>query len=129
MKATAGSKKRKPWNKLFFNKSLDHPITEEEAGSYAAPLEMVRLAPSASNKQPWRIVKNDNYWHFFLDYSKLINKAIGYDIQRIDIGIAMCHFELTALQEGLSGKWTIDKSRPEIKGTENLHYITSWYFD
>ncbi|ACB85135.1 nitroreductase family protein [Natranaerobius thermophilus] len=129
IKAAAGSKKRKPWNKLFFNKSLDTPITEKEAGSFAAPLEMVRLAPSAQNKQPWRIIKEDKYWHFFLEYSKLINKVSGYDIQKIDLGIAMCHFELAAVQEGLSGKWMIDGTRPKIEGTENFHYITSWYSD
>ncbi len=126
MKTLAGSKKRKPWQALFFNKSLDTPLTEKEAGPFIDPLEMVRLAPSAQNKQPWKIIKDDNYWHFFMEYSKITNKASGYDIQRIDLGIAMCHFELTAVEEGLSGQWIIDGTKPEIEGTENLHYITSW---
>lgn len=33
------------------------PLEKEEAGNYEAALEMVRIAPSASNKQPWRILK------------------------------------------------------------------------
>jgi len=126
MKAAAGSKKRKPWHKLFFNGSLNSPISEKEAGSYLNPLEMVRLAPSASNRQPWRLVQEGTSWHFFMDPSKIVNQTVGYPIQRVDMGIAMCHFELTALEEGLRGEWVIQKEKPALEGAEKLHYIASW---
>jgi len=60
---------------------------------------MVRIAPSASNKQPWRIVKIEGAWHFFLERTKGYGDGIIFkllklaDIQRLDMGIAMCHFE------------------------------------
>jgi len=54
---------------------------------------------------------------------------IGYrklrdvSLQEIDMGIAMCHFELTARELGLEGNWRQNESAPEIKPWE---YITSW---
>ncbi len=29
------------------------------------------------------------------------------DMQRIDMGIAMCHFELVADEKGITGKWEV----------------------
>jgi len=96
----AGSNNRRPWAELFFNKSLDTPLKEAEADKYKTALEMVRLAPSASNKQPWRVLKDNNYWHFYLKASKGYGEGLGFNIQRVDIGIAMCHFEMTLKEQG-----------------------------
>lgn len=59
MRFVAGSKNRKSWDELFFNCDFSHRLSELEAGKYVTPFEMLRLAPSASNKQPWRIVKEN----------------------------------------------------------------------
>lgn len=48
--------KRLPFEQLFFKATFATPITEADAGDYHDLLEMVRWAPSAVNKQPWRIV-------------------------------------------------------------------------
>ncbi len=103
----AKSDSRKPRNELFFNNSFETPLNEELAGKFATVLEMVRLAPSASNKQPWRIVKKDNRFHFFLQRTKGYDKMIkSSDLQRVDMGIAMCHFDLCAKEMNMEGKWT-----------------------
>jgi len=104
---------RKPWKELFFNGGFDVPLGEGEAGPYRVPLEMVRLGPSTSNRQPWRVMKHGPLWHFYMAYSPMLNRAIGFDIQRIDMGIAMCHFELTAEELGLSGRWVIGREEAE----------------
>ena len=52
-----GAKHRLPMEQLFFTDTFGNPLTMETAHIYAQPLEMVRLAPSASNKQPWRIIQ------------------------------------------------------------------------
>jgi len=126
MKLTSQSRKRKPWEELFFQQRIGNPLEEIEAGSFSAPLEMVRLAPSASNKQPWRIVKSGRFWHFYMDYAYVTNKALGFDIQRIDMGIALCHFELTARELDLPGAWVVHQERPSNPGADKLHYIASW---
>ncbi|MDO7785911.1 nitroreductase family protein [Desulforamulus aquiferis] len=126
MRFTAGSNNRKDWKELFFNEGFDKPIQQSEAGEYITPLEMVRLAPSASNKQPWRIVKMGEQWQFYLCSSKGYAKAMGYNIQRIDIGIAMCHFEMTVKESGRKGHWIIDTGEQKQKRTETMEHIASW---
>lgn len=127
MKMFSGSKKRKHWEELFFNENYDSPLREKAAGAYAIPLEMVRLAPSASNKQPWRIFKEGTDWHFFMEYSRLINRSVGFDIQRVDMGIAMSHFELAAAEEGLPGFWELrDGASLPFPETGQLRYIATW---
>lgn len=128
MKKASNSKKRKSWKTIFFNKTFNSPVNEEDAGEYALPLEMVRLAPSAANIQPWRLVKDNNYWHFFMEYSKIINTPLGFEIQRIDMGIAMCHFELAANEKEIYGEWEILESikKENFEGLSNLKYIVSW---
>jgi hypothetical protein len=44
-------------------------------------------------------------------------------IQNLDMGIAMCHFELASIELGLKGMWKIEK--PEF-ASGNLEYIVTW---
>ncbi len=128
----AGSKKRKPWRELFFQETFESPLPRDTAASHADPLEMTRLAPSSSNKQPWRIIrgKDKNVFHFYLRRTKgyykrnkkLFNMA---DLERIDMGIAMCHFELACEEHGLAGSWEIKE--PDIGSMPELtEYLASW---
>ncbi|AFQ44676.1 nitroreductase family protein [Desulfosporosinus meridiei] len=125
MRFTAGSKNRKEWNQLFFSGNFDQQLSKAEAGKYLIPLEMVRLAPSASNKQPWRIIKDNNKNHFFLKHTKGYSKFMAYDLQRVDMGIAMCHFELTAQEQGIKGKWEISDPG-SISKPLDTDYVVSW---
>lgn len=101
----AGSKNRKDFKEIFFDGSWDNGLDKVEDEKYSLALEMLRLAPSASNKQPWRVLVEDNLFHFYLERNKGYGKALGYDIQKIDIGIAMCHFELSMEELGFNGRW------------------------
>jgi len=123
---SAGSKKRKKWQLLFFRNDMVTPLSQDEAAEFTPVLESVRLAPSASNRQPWRIVKEDDRtrFHFFCSRTKGYDKLLkDIRLQNIDMGIAMCHFELAAKELGLQGKW--EEMEPEFDhmGTE---YIVSW---
>ena len=122
MRAGAGSDKRKPWNELFFQGESLVPLTEAAAGSYSIPLEMVRLGPSASNKQPWRIVKDKDNFHLFLSRTKGYGLT-SYDLQKNDMGIAKCHFELVANELGLKGSW---KNIEAAKLENDWEYICTW---
>ncbi len=128
---SAGSDRRRPWGKLFFDFDFSTPLSQHAAGDYTVPLEMVRRGPSASNRQPWRIVKDGDTWHFYLrrtsgyrnsNYARLLKMA---DLQRIDMGIAMSHFELTAREIGLDGHWKVHD--PGINNLDELtEYSVSW---
>lgn len=127
MVVTAGSKNRKEWNELFFDKDFQHSLKQEDAGELEEAFSMVRIAPSGSNKQPWRIVRDNNTFHFFLCRNKGYASFLDYDIQRLDIGIAMCHFELTANEIGFQGKWQDNKITLTEDGT--MKYIISYTMD
>lgn len=99
MRASIGADTRLPFEKLFFEDSFDQPLTPERAGRLAKPLEAVRLAPSAANKQPWRMVVLDGSVHLYLHRS--IGSSMNGDVQMADMGIAQLHFDLAAAEEGL----------------------------
>ena len=113
---------RMPFEELFFDGSFDAPLVQEKAGALVHPLEMVRLAPSAVNKQPWRVVLADNAAHFYLKRSKGFNGGT-IDMQKIDMGIALCHFELAARDSGLAPRFM--QSDPGL-AAEGLEYIASY---
>ena len=122
----AGSDQRKPWEQLFFDGDIHTPLARDSAGKYALVLDCVRLGPSASNNQPWRIVKQKDRaaLHFYLKRTRGYDKLLrGLDLQRVDMGIAMCHFELAARETGLTGKWAVAK--PDLD-EGNAGYILSW---
>ena len=120
----AGSDKRKPFDELFFFKTFSGQLSEKEKKTYGFFLEMVRLAPSASNKQPWRVVVSDKVLHFFLkrtpDYAKNILHA---DLQRVDMGIAISHFELILNEKSIPHRWIV--SKPDLDLDEMTEYTAS----
>jgi len=121
---SAGSAKRKPWQEIFFQRDGMTPLSSASAGVWAEPLEMVRLAPSAANKQPWRLITDGDALHFLRERTPGFSALWSVDLQRIDMGIAMCHFELSAREAGLKGRW---ESRAPVTGlSKRCEYIVSW---
>ncbi|MEE9151482.1 MAG: nitroreductase family protein [Thermoplasmata archaeon] len=124
IRKTIGANKRKPWDKIFFSGNFAVHLTQDDTEEYAQVLESVRLAPSASNKQPWRIVKESNAFHFFLKRTKGYQRVLGtIDLQKVDMGIAMSHFELSCQELNLAGSWNTEK--PNIE-SQDMEYIVSW---
>ncbi len=83
---------------------------------------MARLAPFAGNKQPWRAVVIDNTVHFY-EYKTLKDSPLG-DIQKVDIGIALSHFDLTEKENSHSGRFA--ELEPQLALPGNTHYIISY---
>ncbi|MGV9171337.1 MAG: nitroreductase family protein [Promethearchaeia archaeon] len=117
------AKKRKEWKEIFYRKKGNSliPLDKEKAERYKKGLEMVRIGPSAKNRQPWRIVKAEkkNIFHFY--------RADSASYSRLDISIAVCHFHLTCKEERLNGRWNI-KEPPRLKSVipENWKYSITW---
>jgi hypothetical protein len=125
MRRVAGSDKRKAWSEIFFAGNFSTPLSQTQAGIYSEALENVRLAPSASNKQPWRVLYDAklNIFHFFIARA-FSYKLMGIvSLQDIDLGIAMSHFVLTLQELDIKGKWLVDSNAPKDK---SLDYIVSW---
>jgi len=124
VRTLAGSRRRKPWAELFFDGGFATPLPRESAGPYREALEMVQLAPSASNRQPWRLLRRDDAFHFYLRRTPGYGRVAGNDLQRLDIGIAMAHFQLTLAESGVRGGW--GRRAPALEPPPNTEYIVSW---
>jgi hypothetical protein len=121
---SAGSARRMPWQELFFDGDFEHPLLKESAGPYEAPLACVRLGPSASNMQPWRILRNNDRFHFYLRRTPRYKASFGHiKLQNIDMGIALCHFALSSEALALKGHWQI---HDPYMGAGDREYIASW---
>lgn len=90
-----GSAKRKPLSDLFIG---------AEGSKFEQPLEMMRLAPSSTNSQPWRgeVVGDTVYFYYE-------NKS---EASVLDLGIGLSHFYLTCQALGIPGTLTICKEAP-----------------
>ena len=113
---------RLPFSALFFDGDFDHPLRKDIAGDFADALEMARWAPSATNKQPWRVVLDGDRVHFF-EKQTLKESALG-DVQKIDMGIALAHFDLTMQEDGHTGHFV--DADPGLALPERVQYIISY---
>lgn len=110
MRRFARSSSRKPFEDLFTAVDPSYDISP-----YRLPFEMIRLAPSACNAQPWRACVDEcGDIHF---YCVTDNKYSS-----LDMGIALCHFRLTAPD----GEFYDTASAPQhiFPGAK---YICSWH--
>ena len=124
MRKAIGADERMPFEELFFFGSFDNPLSRASAGDFLQPLEAVRLAPSAVNKQPWRVVidADDSGKVHFFEKRSVEERPIG-DIQKVDIGIALSHFDLAARDAGFNVAFSFDA--PQLAFPEDTVYITS----
>ncbi len=120
-----GSKQRKPFNELFFTGGWHTPMAPREDDPVCNALEMVRLGPSAMNRQPWRVVTDDNNVHFFMKKVGLGSRIFKGMFQSVDVGIACCHFALTMAEQGISGQW-LNTEQGQDLADESLQYCISW---
>lgn len=108
---------RKPAEEIFFENDFSSPLCRYDDKIQNA-LEAVRLAPSAVNKQPWRIVRCGDVFHFYEHHNRGYSGEKTGDMQKIDMGIALCHFILLA-----GGKLTT--SDPGIPSAPDTEYIAT----
>lgn len=113
------------FEQLFFDGTYGKGLKEEDAGAFSGALEMARWAPSATNRQPWRAVVDGDTVHFFEEQT-LKDSPLG-DIQKVDLGIALAHFDLTLREEGIRGDFV--EADPGYALPENVHYIASFERD
>ena len=124
LRTVARSDTRLPWNELFFNENFSTQLTADVAGDHAEALEMVRLAPSATNTQPWRIVKNGDRYHFYIAFKEKPSDD-EYIFRLIDMGIALCHFDLSLKSANIEGQFThVDPNIPDCPIA--YRYVATW---
>jgi hypothetical protein len=116
----AGSDGRKSWEELFFDGNLAVPLTRTAAGPWEVVLEAVRRGPSASNKQPWRVLREgEGSFALLFSQDRPYNRALGIPIQELDLGIALRRFQEAARLLDLPGAWQALEGDPSdfVSGT------------
>lgn len=113
-RAALGSQNRKPFNTLFFDRSFDTPLDPDTR--FGQALEMMRIAPSSTNSQPWRAVVSGQTVHFY--YVEKSQASV------LDTGIGLSHFWLTEQFNGRTGEFftAADVPTPPAK----CHYLISY---
>lgn len=120
VKFAIGSNKRKDFAKLFFEDNFKKSLKMDKENPIVEALEMLRLAPSAINLQPWRVLKMNNTYHFYVVNPK--KKDDNFYIQRIDMGIGLAHFIMTLEEKNIKGQFV--NTKPNIKS--EFDYVISW---
>lgn len=85
MTAVARSHSRKAPSTLFFDRNMSNPLSS--MSPFYDKLEYVRLAPSSTNSQPWRIITID-------DNTFDLCSATDNRYTDLDIGIAIAHISV-----------------------------------
>jgi nitroreductase len=111
VRGSARARTRKSASELFFEADKGGRLLPlHSAGAWAELLEAVRIGPSASNKQPWRLVldkRGGEALHLLMQEDVRYNNMLGdVKLQELDMGIAMRHAEVAARALGIVGTWT-----------------------
>ena len=123
MRKGAGSDVRMPVDQLLFRGAWDVPFAAPLPDEIAELMELVRWAPSAVNRQPWRVIAADGCFHFYEKKDRgYVGEKTG-DLQRIDVGIALCHFVMGLEDQGKTPEVTVND--PGIAVPENAVYIAT----
>lgn len=114
---TLGSQNRKPFTELFFEDDFNKPLSLEN--KFSEPLEMLRLAPSSTNSQPWRaLVKGDKVLFYYQPKSP---------VSIVDCGIGLCHFYETERFRHNNGSFFKEKDYPAP--IKNWKYLITYKRD
>ena len=123
MRKGVGADSRIPAEKLFFDGVWDAALPSEKQAANADLIEMVRWAPSAVNKQPCRVVVSENGFHFYEKRNKGYMGDKTGDLQKIDVGIALCHFVMGLEEQGKTPEVLL--ADPKIAVPDGVEYIAT----
>lgn len=91
----AESDNRLLFEELFKDYNTLEPLNDTLENPIVQCMSLVRKGPSSSNKQPWRIYLDNDDIHFYLKRTQRYpSDNFPYDIQALDIGIALSNFEV-----------------------------------
>lgn len=87
-------------------------------------LACVRLAPSATNSQPWFFSKVGDTFHAYCVKSNLIKALVYEKMNKINMGIAICHLWTAVSQLNKKAEFKFDESALN-NIPKGYYYITS----
>ncbi|BEP30049.1 nitroreductase family protein [Helicovermis profundi] len=120
--------RRKPIEDIVFLSKWGNKITAEELDTrnYDEVFYYMRLAPSWTNRQPWKFILDGTKIILYIESSEQENN--NYEL--IESGIAMLYFEVAMHGQGIPGYWNLEKLEDEKKygAPDNYYYIGYYTF-
>ncbi len=123
MRRGVGADSRMPAEKIFFDGAWDAALSAEKREPIADLIEMVRRAPSAVNRQPWRIIVTEHGFHFYEKRDRGYCGEKTGDLQKIDVGIALCHLVMGLEERGETPAVTV--ADPGFAVPEGVEYVAT----
>lgn len=109
-----GSRNRMAFDSMFFYDDFHHSLPSDNR--FREALEMLRLAPSSTNSQPWRALVTDDSVHFY--YKPKSPASV------LDTGIGICHFYETEIYYGRDGEFAKLAHAPSAP--DNWKYLVTY---
>jgi nitroreductase len=100
IRKSVGATNKLPAEKIFFTDSFDQPT--RPPAELAPLIEAARLAPSAVNAQPWRLLQKNNQLFLFVASRYPKGKA---DYRLFDGGICLANLSVAQEALGWTGNW------------------------
>ena len=127
-----GAKHRKDMSDVYFKGTFNTPLTEVDTKFYKA-LDVARRAPSAKNKQSWRVVvdNDDKSMHLYAlfglrDEVGNGRKQYACPPEYLDLGAYFKSLEIGLEHMGFDGKLIINRPKIEIPSDLDIEYIATW---
>lgn len=124
MRKAIKADERLGFEELYYNNDFSHSLTKEAAGLFSEALDLMRLSPSAVNKQPWRVLLKDDSLHFYKDRTRSLGENKTGDIQKMDVGIALAAFDLLMQEDGYTGEFYVEDQDLPVDDTKE--YLVSY---
>ena len=124
MRKTLGADKRVEINETVFENEFGNSFKGSDDKVLKEALEMVRIAPSARNKQPWRLIISGNRIHFYEKKDAGYDREESGDVQKVDLGIAMYHFANVMEKGGRAVSLKIED--PCLSVPEGVVYVSTY---
>ena len=125
-----GAKNRR--DDVYFNLDFETPLNHT-VSKYSDALDIARRAPSAKNKQPWRVVVDEihNALHMYAKFSlrdEVGNGRKQYSCppEYLDLGTYYRSLEIALKHIGLKGTLTISQPDITIPVDQDIEYIATW---
>ncbi len=87
-------------------------------------LEAVRLAPSAVNNQNWYFTGTKDAIHAYSSKSSFLRGVLGGSYFPLNVGIALCHLQLSAEHFGFKTNFVFDNTK-DMNPPPNREYVAT----
>lgn len=101
------------------------PLDQIAEGNFHTDiLQSARLAPSATNSQPWYFISKENKIDVYRVKNNPLKAFILDKMNQVDIGIALCHMMVAAKSQDINFKCGVERQN-KVDAIQGYYYMIS----